>query len=203
MGNSGTGTDCLHVWNLMNAYIVNDNKVIKGYLGTFSPPFKEGHKYTKLIGNLLHKYLGAEYNFNIIEEIEKYKSSTKFEKNTIRALKAVFTNNQELFNEYTEMTIKGYKRTEFAHNFEKYYPFFPIFLTTLNYRINNQLYSNPSIDEFINIIKDTTDINIEKTGYIKLAKQNSKVLYKWISKAPSSINYTELKDEMLLKIKNN
>ena len=195
-GTKYSGTDCIHVWDMLKALAINDTDTVNAFTEQFPAPFNNGHKVIILISNAVYTVLGKQpVTDDIIYKLNNTNSS-KFYMAIFRSLAAMLTNDIESFLENISNIVKLNRRQQDFQSMEKLISIYAHGLVNLwQFHTNNSPlpelnFPMPWDCSLHNYIKSNKQINLISFENI------SKEFNRWLHDTPAQINVDELVNEL-------
>ena len=196
-----SGQDCLYVWSLMRAIMINDEQTINAYLQHFPFPVKLGHPFTIGYANavvaLLRNDKGAiEEQAKKISRLAARKSFTKMQSAILQCLDGIYKLDLPQVLTQLEEVITLNKRQKEIVSLEKYYPVAAYALYHLANRFFKSNDRESPIDvsgiktfdpDLMALLDDTT-----KRSFIFNVKEASPIIDEWARNTPGEIDARDL-----------
>ena len=193
--------DCLYVWNLVRAVMINDEQTVDAYLQHFPFPVKSGHPFTVGYANAVVALLRNDKDVvkeqaTQVSKLAAQKSFTKIQSAILQCLDGIFKLDLTKILAKLEELIVLNKHQKELPSLEKYYPVTAYALYHLANRFFKENGKGYPIDfsgiktfdpDLMALLNDTTN-----RSFIFNISEASSVLYEWILNVPGEINSGDL-----------
>jgi hypothetical protein len=116
------GYDCLHVFELLRAYAVNDRQLAAAYLKRHPGPAKNGHPFTKLLCNSITAILSNAPNVSSFPELLRRRRDNGYDHALLRGVGAIIEGDRALVTESLMEMLAAHRRQTIDDAMLKYFP---------------------------------------------------------------------------------